>query len=228
VWRTISVEHEYYGSAPIPVQLEASVDTLLLLQRQGILFRQTAWGRWTLLRPKYSALANENGVCQFAIFPTDEEWWYVTADDDEKQLGNFIVKKSNTFGIWRELLLPLKALEDEKNAEVNIVFGSKKKLWEFIFIPKFTPEATQLELRARNKELTFSAAEKVDFFKDFEAYRITSTQPVTLLKNAPHSLQLWEVRDSGDRLLSSAVPVPRCTEASVFDAKNAVTTYFYY
>ncbi len=223
------MEHEYYGSVPVPLVLEPSADTRILLRKQGVLFRQTAWGRWVLLRPTHLNLADENGAYRFIVRPTDEDWWYVTLNEDGAvQSSNFLMEKSAVPGAWRELLLPLKAQDDEKNAEVVISLSSLKKLWEFILIPKFTPEATQLMLTERAVGLTFSAVEKVQLFKNFEAYRATSTQPMTLLKNAPHRIQLWEVRDSGDRLLSNAVPVPRCTEASVLDAKNAITTYFYY
>ncbi len=58
--------------------------------------------------------------------------------------------------------------------------------------------------------------------------RITTREKVALSERPEYRFQLWEVRESGERLLEGNVGLPRPDESSLSRSADTIATYFYY
>lgn len=61
-----------------------------------------------------------------------------------------------------------------------------------------------------------------------EAYQFRTAEPVALNVNNSYRIKLWEIRKTGNRLLTDTLSFPRYDEISPINPEDTITTYFYY
>ncbi len=231
-WLRLEIAHEYYTPGTIPLRLSPSEETNTFFAKSGILFRSASPMQWYILLPsgetaeKQLALwADENPVMKFDLIPLSGEFFYISGLE-EKEEENYSIRKSMQPGVWRQLQIPFTLLNNQP--EIKLTIQYVKKLVEFILIPKYNHPDIQLQLSEEKGRVQFSEIEKIMLFDTTQAYRFRSTGTVDLSQNTSYKIKLWEVRKTGNRLLSDAVPLPRCNETSAINPENTISSYFYY
>ena len=58
--------------------------------------------------------------------------------------------------------------------------------------------------------------------------RFVTAEKIKLRQNSGIKMQLWETREMGERLISSAIPCPQLSQPSPFSPKDMLTHIRYY
>lgn len=233
-WIQIKIDHEYYDTGNIPLDTCPSREIAIFFNKSGILFRQYMNNQWNILIPEGETpekqlrlWLEDNIIMNFELKPSTPEFLYISS---LVEINNkyYSVKNSVSRGGWKQLEIPLTEIILKQSISIDISVNSLKKHLEFILIPKYNSINIQLQLTEEKGKLQFSKERRVSFLNNIEAYQFKTTEPVVLRNGNPYKIKLWEIRKTGNRLLSDIVPLPMCNEASIFDPYDTVTTYFYY
>lgn len=233
-WLQVKINHEYYTSGVIPLQLLPAEETKEFFSKSGILFRAYSNTQWNLLlsigemaEKQFALWAEENRIMTFNLIPSSDEFFY-TSCLEEKKDKNYSIRKSMLPRIWRQLEIPFtdSLLNREFSVELNI--QCNKKHLEFILIPKYNPLEIQLQLTEEKGKIPFGKIKKIKLLDKIDAYQFRSLEPVELDENNLYKIKLWEVRKMGNHLLYDTIPLPRYEEISTINPDNTITIYFYY
>lgn len=215
---SLSVVHGYYSGTP-PVSIVPDEKTGISFRRSGLVFRPQGKGRWIVLRPEG---LDEDLFPTFKVIPTDSLFYYVT--ERAETLGSMLEMVGQN-GVWGVLRAQLKRNEV---VETTLRLYPLEKRLEFVLIPRYTDVSAVVELREAQNGVIFLPPEKTLFPGVDSARRIMTREKLPLAESTPYRFQLWEIRDSGERLLADRVPLPEPYESSVVEPRDAVTRYFYY
>jgi|GEM_PF-1600825 len=229
-WITITVAHHYFDGKKCCLDLEPDPRTYGMLIKAGMRFKQVNPVTWLIIKPDASHTPLPVDAGEELVFhlknATDEFYYYT---DTLTVTGAANVSKALKNGTWKTLNIPLtQALIDEVSA-VSLAISSKTKIWEFILIPKYTDNCEKLELKEARAKLLFEEDGKKQFpGEDKDVFRFVSTAPVSLKEIYDYKISLWELKENGENLLSTALVLPKPAAHSWFSAQDTITSYFYF
>lgn len=230
MWMDITITHDYYDCGHLPVTIVPSESTNYLMRRHRILFMQREEGKWVMLclrdRNGEMGVPDAGRTLYFEVRPSNAEFYYVTRSP--KSLDNsFGLVASDKPGVWRVLEISV-GTQAEGIKKINLSIGTVNKRMEFIFISKYNSSEINLALAETGGRIEFEGPEKIANIDGLPALRFVTVNAVTLRKSDSFKIQLLEVRDKGERMLCSNVPVPHVSESSLIEPETAITTYFYF
>ncbi|MFA8434715.1 MAG: hypothetical protein ACEPOZ_09385 [Marinifilaceae bacterium] len=115
--------------------------------------------------------------------------------------------------------------------EITIGFHALKVVWEFILIPRDSSVDQNLLLKDATGKMELETLEKFELTQGLMAYRGVSSSLIQLKECYDYRVQLWELKQTGKRLISSEIPLPRVGEFSIKATKEnpqIVSKYFYF
>ncbi len=230
VWFRFMLSHEYYAKTSCPVLLAPSEETKLLFKKSNLIFRQINNGEyWVLKEEKFQEhdLLDEQPRLSFDLYPLNHTFYYVS-DKIEKQELFFSVNDEKKPRVWKPIELNIPYLINRKPEEISVNITTVLKYYEYIFIPKYSKTATKIKLTEERNRITFKEAEQISLPDIPIAFRFLADKKIKLTQENNLKMQLWELKEHGDRLLSDQIPNPQPGECSLVDPKNVLTTYFYY
>lgn len=230
-WLTCSISHDYYVRTACPVTFEPAQDTLFALKKHNILFVSQQKTQWTLLveenfDPK-DLLENECKLF-FGLYPQNELFHYVSLISNTEN-NNFYLHDVPLSKWWKMMELNLQHIIDNKVQDISIKITSPEKYFEYVLIPKFHDANVNIKFSEERNRLTFVQGDQ-DFLAELGTiFPFRSEEKVKLSEdNERIKTLLWEVRDSGERLISTYIPNPKPNEISIINSKDTITSYFYF
>lgn len=224
IWFSVAIEHEYYGTQHCPVQLQASPDSAFIFRRYNILCRKVDKNKWIFLSLPFSPDDEDIACLHFDLLPQNNIIYYVTGTlsvrSEEK---NCEIKKSPEINKWMEVTVPFK----ETMEDIIISFGSKSKYWEFLIINRSQKDGVELKIEEKQRRVAFNDAEIVENPAFGKAYQIKTTDMLKMKEIYDYAFRLFEVKNTGERLISGHLPAPSPMEASILSPDDTITTYFY-
>lgn len=235
IWMTIAISHSYFDAGRCNLVLEPTPEAGLILQRSGILFRKQDAHTWILLQPvgeeaqRRTGLFFEEGqILLFDIKPLSTDFYFYT-QSEVKTTGDCSCTHLGRNGVFTQLAIPVSKDLVSKRQQVDIAFEGKRKFWEFILIPKFNVHLTNIQLNENKNGLAFTCMEKVNLPGEPQpAWRFVSEQELQLKEKYHFQICLWDVQDTGRRLLCSHIPYPQPGSISIYSPENMITNYFYF
>lgn len=229
-WLTLTTLHEYYVRASCPVSIEPSPETDLIFRKHNMLFIKQQGAQWKLYVENEfdpnDLLINEYKLI-FALYPQSEKFYYLsenpTAENDAFTLHEAPLSKA-----WKNVELNLRHIINSDLQKIDIVITSPERYLEYICIPKYHSVNTKLRLTEERNRMTFHEEEFQPIAAIETAFRFVSTEKIKLSEDYNLKMQLWEIRESGERLISHSIPNPQPNELSLTNPKDTITTYFYY
>jgi hypothetical protein len=229
-WITIKIRHNFFVNGRNCITIVPTRDTHKLLTRAGVIIKQSDSNTWLLLKQEgQDEIMEEDlvGQLDFCLMNIDSGFYYYTenAVEDGKPVWELAEVGKN--GIWKTLTINVdKGLLAQKTT-IDIAIGSPEKFLEFLIIAK-SGNQSPLTLREDNDKLVFTRSE-VDFpGEPSPVYRFITNEPVALKEAYNYKIQLWEVKENGESLLSSNIPFPKTWATSVINSQNTISSYFYF
>lgn len=219
----IEIVHEYYVNTLPPVILTPTAETVALLKKQNILFRNTANGSCAFLIE--SGFSFDDGYkLRIELRPSDHKFYYVSQSVSVHEFIN--VYDSDLPNVWKIMEIDTEKINSDNINDLKINIETFEKYYEYICIPKYCNDDIKVKLTDEKTEIK---TEKISLPGIQSAFRFITKDKIKLSQNnTVIKMHLWETKEYGDRLISSAVPNPLHTEISVIDPKNTLTTYFYF
>lgn len=230
IWFSILLSHEYYVKRPCPVSLVLSEQTEKFFKKRALLFLHQNANKWLVLKdadcPAEELEDADFPVLSLELRPAENEFYYVSGAIKENSLFTLAGQKSP--GNWKVLEINTASLINEKIEEMHIEIDSVSKFQEYILIPKYQRADTKIKLVEEREKIRFRETGKVQLPQTPEAFRFVTEEAVKLVQGNDFKIQLWELRENGERLISECVPAPAPDACSVLDPENFLTSYFYY
>lgn len=229
-WFQIALSHEYYVKDACPVSLIPSKETALFFRKSNILFRRQNANKWLMIKeekqPVEELWNDEYPTLSFELYPMDKNFYYLSAgmvDNDYFTVKNIMVPN-----VWKTIEIDLKNLINKRPEEIQINISSVEKYYEYVLIPKYHKTETNIRLAEERSKVHFKKLEKIALPGIPEAFRFVTEEKIKLKQDIGLKVQLWESKESGERLISECIPNPQPDQCSIIDPKNVLTTYFYY
>lgn len=231
VWITIKITHDYFVKERNCITIVPTRETHKALTRAGILVKQSDSCTWLLLKEEgLSEIIEEDlvGVMDFCLMNTEAGFYYYTDNNVAEGKPVWQLATVGKNGIWKTLTVNVdKELLKQKATTIDIAIGSPEKFLEFLVIAR-SGNRPALELREDNGKLVFNQSD-VDFpGEPLPVYRFITDKPVALKEVYNYSIQLWELKESGESLLSNNIPFPKTAAASMINSQNTISSYFYF
>lgn len=229
-WITIKIEHTFFVNGGNGVTIIPTRDTHKLLTRTGVIIKQSGSSTWLLLKEEgRSEIVEEDliGKLEFCMMNNDPGFYYYTDNviKDSKPVWEVIPVAKN--GIWKTLAVTIDKQLLNQKIIIDITVGSAEKFLEFLVIAK-SGNRSQLALKESNGKLVFKQSE-IDFpGESLPVYRFVTDKPIQLKEVYNYSIQLWELKENGESLLSNNVPFPKAASASAISPQNTISSYFYF
>jgi hypothetical protein len=178
--------------------------------------------------------AGENGIdalrdmhteIQFSVM--DYTFYYVT----QTLLENPALKAES---FYRPVGLPIMTINVDyilknKLSEITIQALSVEKYLEYLCIPRFNAADIALRMtEKKNRVQVAEASQPVTLPDGTPARRFVTDKKIKLQQNIGITMQLWEKRDSGERLIAGVIGSPDPEQASPFSPKDTISKIFYY
>jgi len=230
IWTSIEIIHEYYVNHNMPLLVTPDIETRLLFAKYNIIFRKQLTNQWILLRPADDLLPDkEKTIFRFELQIRSEEFYYSTDDYSVEPNGFFTMIEPDKPNVWKIMEIPYHTDIKEKNRSITLHIHSKQKYLEYILIPKYTQiKNIKLKLTEERGRIEFEGPETVILFGKTQVFRFVSKEAHMLRNTNDYMIRLWEIRSSGDKLLTQFIPYPRVGDISIIQPKNAITTYYYF
>ncbi|MDR2084108.1 MAG: hypothetical protein LBP67_03840 [Bacteroidales bacterium] len=230
LWITISIAHEYYAGTYCPVNLEPLSETQLILKKHNMLFIRQKSTQWDLFIENMfdpgDLLLNEYKLI-FGLYPQSEKFYYLSQESATEN-DAFSLEEAPMSKAWRNVELDLQHIINNKLQKIDIHITSPEKYYEYICIQKYHNSNTELKLTDERNLVEFNKEEFQPIADIQNAIRFVSTEKIKLIETNNNKIQLWEIRDSGERLISNFIPIPRVDEKSLISPQDTITTYFYF
>lgn len=198
----VNIFHDYFKGGRWNMSMVPTPETLGLLARRNVLFKQYGVGKWGLIAEKEYPFREDDSLF-FILKPLDAFYSYYT--DFTRENKEYIE------GIPFQLSGSLYSSHTGKASEMNLFFYSKTLYWEYmigISKPGFSTSNT-LHLEDRSGKITFGRGEEVEFLGK-SCFRFVSNEKIKLKETYDSSLFLYEDKGFGRRLLMRNLnpPVP--------------------
>lgn len=230
IWLKLVIMHEYFDVQQCGLILEPNSITKRMLEKAGILFKQQNSCTWILISENEIQLESETSLC-FQLKTKQADFYYytdkTTTDDSE---SDWSLTDYNKEGTWKLLNIPVtdERLNATNPETIEIKLKSALKHIEFLVFPSQTYVMDPLEIREqrgkvsfdKREELTLPGTEKV-------LYRFVSSETLPLKQKSAYQFHLWELRKSGENLLSRLPDFPLVQSLSPFSPKDTITSYIY-
>lgn len=228
IWLKLVIVHEYFDAQQCGLILEPNSITKKAFQKAGILFKQQNSCTWLLISENEVELESETNLC-FQLKTKQTDFYYYTGqaatDNSDWSLTDY-----NKDGIWKLLNIPVtdERLRATDSETIEIRLNSALKHIEFLVFPSQTYAMDPLEIREqrgkvsfdKREELTLPGTEKI-------LYRFVSSETLPLKHKSTYQFHLWELRKSGENLLSRLPDFPLVQSLSPFSPKDTITSYIY-
>jgi len=230
IWVTIEIGHEYYANNSVPLLATPDIETRLLFAKYNIIFRKQQTNQWVLLKPSDDAFTDkEELVFRFELQISSEEFYYSTEEYTMKPDSLFILKETHKPNVWKVMEIPYRTDMNEQDRHISLQLASKRKYLEYLFIPKYTlAKDLHLKLTEERGRIEFESPEVITLFEETNVIRFISRKLVPLKRTNDYKIRLWEIRPTGEKLLSEYIPSPRVEDISVIQPQDTITTYYYF
>lgn len=230
IWFSVLLSHAYYVKSSCPVSLVPAGKTESFFKKRNILFLHHNANKWLVLKdadlPAEELADADFPVISLGLRPSEKDFYYVSGAIKGNSL--FTVTEQKGPDNWKVLEIMTDSLIREKAEEIRIEIDSVSKFQEYILIPKYQRADTKIKLVEEREKIRFRETGKVLLPQTPEAFRFVTEEEVKLVQGTDFKIQLWEIRENGERLISECVPAPAPDACSVLDPKNFLTSYFYY
>lgn len=222
---SIEIFHEYYNNSFTPIDLIPGEQTRMYIRRNNLILKKISANRWFLLKMNSEVLEYVDRLV-FELHALSDELYYVS--DEQLEGENFDIKPSVKPGIWKYIEINTENLMEKESVHIRIDLKSKMKYLEFLFIPKYHSETINLRLLEEKRRLENVGPEDHYILDNVLVKRFVSKETILLKEKPDYNFALWEVRDSGERMLTNRIPLPRPDNISLISPKDTITTYFYF
>lgn len=228
VWYEIKISHDYYPDNFVPLELLPTNETRIYMLRNNILLRKNREGYWSLLKPAGEKPEEKEAGLSFEIRITSPDFYYVTGRDVRATETSYTLSDPQYPSAWKIFTIQPLETEEEVLRQINWKIPTVEMYFEYICIPKYSQVDLHLKMIDDKNEFQIKGPEKVDLAGDKEVLRFVTKDPIPLRNTYKYKMQLWEVRDSGERLMSDNIPCPNPSERSIYSPNDTITTYYYF
>ncbi len=228
IWLKLVIKHQYFDAEQCGLTLEPNSITNRLLQKAGILLKQQNSCTWILVAEDEINLDSEINLC-FHLKTKQPDFYYYTdqstSDDDAWSLVDY-----NREGIWKLLNIPVtdKQLAAKDPEIIEIQLNSPLKHIEFLVFPNQSYSMEPLEIREQRGKVLFDKREEITLpGTEKTVFRFVSSETISLKLKSAYQFHLWELRKSGDNLLSRLPDFPLVQSLSPFSPKDTITSFIY-
>lgn len=215
IWCDITITHDYYPPQKVPIELSPDRDTKVYLLRNKILFKKIEPNHWGLLKQmKENSEINPYGL-SFHIKARNSDFHHVT----------LLPFDARNPALFQSFHIPD---EKENKGQIRWHIPATEKYFEYICIPQYYTGDSVLRLRENKNLFEIEGPDKVHLPDAGEVFRFVSKKQIPLRQIYPYKVQLWEIRDSGERLISDRIPCPQPSSRSLFYPNDTITTYYYF
>lgn len=228
IWLKLVILHEYFDAQQCGLILEPNSITKRLLQKAGIIFKQQNSCTWILISEEENHLEPDDMLC-FQLKTQQTDFYYYT---DQTTVDNptWSLVDHNKGGIWKLLNIQLtdKRLAQTNSETIEIQLKSSSKHIEFLVFPSQTYPMDPLEIREQRGKISFDKREELTLpGTEKTLYRFVSSESLPIKQKSDYQFHLWELRKSGDNLLSRLPDFPLVQSLSPFSPKDTITSYIY-
>lgn len=230
LWLTITISHEYFTRTSCPVNLEPLPETQFIFRKCNILFIRQQMAHWDLFIEEAFTPADlmiKEYKLIFGLYPQKRKFYYLSHNPDPKN-DAFYLYPVPASKAWRNMELNLPYIINNNWQNIDISVKSPEKHYEYICIPKYHNSNINLQLRDERNIIELYEEEFYPVADIRNARRFMSKERVKLSEDNDPKIQLVEMRDSGERLISNSIPNPQPDEFSLIDPEGTITTYFYF
>ena len=224
----IHLKHEYYAGGICPVSLTPDARTARCFSRFDILFRNHADGACLIVKEDFHIrdLTDEEACFRFELRPRDAQFYHVTqtAAGDE----TFSLNDSSSPLVWKELEISTAGIAAGKQNEITVNIRGVEKYYEYLCIPRYNPAGIRLKMTEEKNRTGLTGAEQVSLPDIPVVYRFATLEKIKLRQNSNLQMQLWEVRESGEREISKTIPNPQPGQFSPIRTQETVASFFYF
>jgi hypothetical protein len=148
--------------------------------------------------------------------------------NDKKQNISSVCKLCLTFS--EEIINNIWSVKNRAEYNIKVQYNSLKVIWEFILIPRNSTNNKTLVLKEVEERLELSQLDEIEVTPGQLAYKGYTTELIPLKENYNYQIQLWELRDSGKKMILEDMPLPKAGEFSKNYSNNnsQIITKFYY
>ncbi|MNY28539.1 hypothetical protein D3C86_1625210 [compost metagenome] len=99
---------------------------------------------------------------------------------------------------------------------------------EFLVFPSESYMTNPLEVREQRGKVAFDKVETVNLpGTEKTLYRFVTSKTIALKQKSDYQFHLWELKKSGENLLSKLPDFPLVAAVSPFSPKDTITSYIY-
>jgi hypothetical protein len=223
---TVIFQHEYYPVGECPIKLGFTMKSLREANRRKIICAPD--------RNNRIDLAGEHGIgilngmhTEILLTVMNDTFYYVTQAFTENPA--FRVEPFDGQAGGQVLTVDVDYVLENSLSEITVQALSREKYLEYLCIPKFNAADLALRLaEEKNRVQITEAFEPVTLPDGTLARRFVTGEKIKLHQDNGITMQLWERRDSGERLIAGAIESPDPGQASPFSPKDTITRIFYY
>nr|WP_294860564.1 hypothetical protein [uncultured Fluviicola sp.] len=228
IWLKLVIKHEYFDAQQCGLTLEPDSITNRLLQKAGILLKQQNSCTWILVAEDEINLDPGTNLC-FQLKTKQADFYYYT-DQSTVDGKSWSLADHNKSGIWKLLTIPLtdKRISASDAETIEIQLNSALKHIEFLVFPNQSYSMEPLEIREQRGKVAFDKREELTLpGTEKTVFRFVSSETVPMKQQSAYQFHLWELRNSGENLLSRLPDFPLVQSLSPFSPKDTITSYIY-
>lgn len=173
-------------------------------------------------------LDTEVNLC-FQLKTKHADFYYYT-DQAASADSGWSLEDHNKGGTWKLLNIPVtkKRIAATKPEMIEIQLNSPLKRIEFLVFPSQSYTMEPLEVREQRGKVLFDKREELPIpGTEKTVLRFVSSETLSLKSKSDYQFHLWELRKSGDNLLSRLPDFPLVQSLSPFSPKDTITSYIY-
>jgi hypothetical protein len=189
------------------VRLVPDEETLRIIKRYDLLFKATSANRWLLLAKEdfeTEDMPDEDKQLHFTLKAGSDMLYYVSEEG------------------WDKAVVAV----DGKDAIIKI--AGREKYLEYICIPKYSSPDLSMKIRESKNRLSFKESGRITLPDIPVALRFVTKEKVKLMQQNEFKVQLWEIRERGERPAGEALSVPCPDSFSPVAPQDTITSYYYY
>ena len=228
IWLKLVIKHAYFDAEQCGLILEPNSITMRQLQKAGILFKQQNACTWMLIAEESMLLDPEIRLC-FQLKTKHTDFYYYT-DPAASGDSDWSLEDHNKGGTWKLLHIPVteKRIAATEPETIEIQLKSTLKRIEFLVFPNQSYTMEPLEVREQRGKVLFDKREELPIpGTEKTVIRFVSSETLSLKLKSDYQFHLWELRKSGDNLLSRLPDFPLVQSLSPFSPKDTITSYIY-
>lgn len=228
IWLKLVVLHEYFDAEQCGLTLEPDANTHRVLQKAGLIFKQHNPRTWFIIGDDQIILEEESHL-NFYFRTKQNEFYYYTGQTADT-VADWSLINYNKNGIWKILSIPVthSRLNASETETIEIQLKSQLKHVEFLVFPSPNYSMGPLEIREQREKVHFKKAEELTLpGTEKVLYRFVSSEILPLKQKSDYRFHLWEIRKSGENLLSRLPDFPHVHVLSPFSPKDTITSYIY-